>query len=694
MRSVPLDGLTVDAAGELLAHVVGEPRGAQRGVRAVGPHPRRARGARPARRQREHAPRRPSSSPSALNEGPPPFAVDTPQDRRLLGLLARGARRRAVRGAARGRVRRARRRRAAAPVGRLRAGDGVRHRHLPLRGRRARPDRVGPAAAPCGAGCGRSRRGRGATRTPCSSRVASAEPVRVLQEVARQRQAWRAVLASGRCSTSPTPPRAAGTPGTPACRPCWRPRARSATRPRRPWRCTSSAPARSAAATWRRPTTCSRGALELRVAPGQHRGRRGHPAEPGDDHRPTAPPGAASRVALGRIPTPVKAVAVLLPLLGSLAFVGLAQAGATAAARLDPQRLAFVDQVVDKASAPQVFRLANDGPAALHVDNVAVGGAEPRRVHARRHELRRRGARRRWVHRDGRVHARDARRAAGQPVLADPGDPGRPHRAARRHGRGSTAAAAVPVAVDPSVLAFDAQVQGTPSAPQQRPRRRGLHAAARSRRPPRRATSGSTATAARAPCSRPARMPRWPSGSRRAPRASAPRSSPWPTPTAVRRPAWRCAAPAPCRSSPTSRSHRRRSASATRPSAPHRRRRRVTLTNRGSAPMRPWCARRSPAPRLRRHRQLSRPCSARGRRARRPSPSRRRVRGRAARSSGRARCRSGCPRRRVAPAPAARRSSAALVSSSWVDRRLRRPAAPAGAAPVRVAGARSHGRGR
>ena len=40
---------------------------------------------------------RPSSSPPPSYEGPPPFAVDSPQDRRLLGAARRGARRRALR---------------------------------------------------------------------------------------------------------------------------------------------------------------------------------------------------------------------------------------------------------------------------------------------------------------------------------------------------------------------------------------------------------------------------------------------------------------------------------------------------------------------------------------------------------------------------------------------------------------------
>ena len=253
---------------------------------------------------------------------------------------------------------------------------------------------------------------------------------------------------------------------------------------------------------------------------------------------------------LGRIPTPVKAVAVLLPLLGSLAFVGFAQAGATPSARLDPQRLAFVDQVVDKVSAPQVVRLGNDGPTALHIENVALTGAS----HG--------GFTLVDTTCVGEVPAGGGCTAT---VVFTPATPGEQKASLswriREIPGGITAPIVgtgvvpppppVPVAVDPTVLAFNAQVQGTPSAP--------LSVRVVAGSTPLRLKAAATqgdfqvdgdgcAGAVLAPRTECAVAVRFtPSAP-----GSAPRSSPWPTPTGVRRPAWHCAAPAPRRSSPIS----------------------------------------------------------------------------------------------------------------------------------------------
>ena len=344
------------------------------------------------------------------------------------------------------------------------------------------------------------------------------------------------------------------------------------------------APARHRRARPRRPG----GGLRPALRRARHPRGAGHTAAAAVTRQNLATITAARReppvaVVLGRIPTPVKAVAVLLPLLGSLAFVGLAQAGSTPAARLDPQQLAFVDQVVDKVSAPQVFRLTNDGPATLHVDNVAVAGPTT--------------ARSRWS-----TRAASARcpRAVGAPRRSC----SRPRPPGEQRASLSWQIREIPGGITAPIVGTGVEHRrprsrwpSTPPCSRSTPRRRARPARRssvrvvagstplRSRRPPHRATSRSTATAARAPCSRPAPSASWPSGSRRALRASAPRSSPWPTRTAVRRPSvslrgtGRRAAPARSRGDTAC-----RSASATRRSAPHRRRRRVTFTNRGGAP--------------------------------------------------------------------------------------------------------------
>ena len=257
MRSVALDGLAVDAAGELLAHVVGKPversvvyalwgitRGAPAALVQLG----------------LSASAHPTAEfvAAALSDGAPPFCVDAPQDRRLLGLLG------AVPGielsaeqltAASGVPDVDERMRRWAGCGLVTVSDAGAYRFaggeldpvewgLPQRRaelvaafatwarrhpeRRARRGRFG------GAGAGAA--GGGPSGAVLASRARDGPGAR------------------RRLRRLP----AAGTPGTTACWPRWRPRGPSATRPRRRWRCTSSAPPRSAAATWRAAPTCSR----------------------------------------------------------------------------------------------------------------------------------------------------------------------------------------------------------------------------------------------------------------------------------------------------------------------------------------------------------------------------------------------------------------------------------------------------
>ncbi len=462
MRSVKLDGLTVDAAGELLAHVLGEPversvvyalwgltRGAPAALIQLG----------------LSASTHPTAEfvASALDEGPPPFAVDSPQDRRLLGLL----------GAVPGVELSAEQLAAASGVPdvteRLRrwVGCGL------VTASATRTYRfAGGALDPTEWGLPQRRAelvaafATWARRHPNAELVAggTAEPFRMLQEVARQEQSWRAVLAIG-----------AVLDGAYAAAGRWDAWHSCLLATLEAARAIGDQAAEAMALHQLGTGALGRGDLEaaydllsgalgIRVA-------LGHTAAAAVTRQnlatiTAAPASRRFAVALGRVPTPVKAVAVLLPLLGSLAFVGLAQAGSTPAARLDPQQLAFVDQVVDKASAPQVFRLTNDGPATLHVDNVAVGGAN-----------------------HGAFTLVDTSCVGEVPkgggctatVLFTPATPGEQRASLSWQIReipggltapivGTGVAAPpppVPVAVNPSVLAFNAQTQGTPSAPQQ-----------------------------------------------------------------------------------------------------------------------------------------------------------------------------------------------------------------------------------
>ena len=195
MRTVSLSGLPVDAAGELLAHVVGRPLdrsavyalwGVSRGTPAALVQLGVTASAYPTAEFVE----------SALNDGAPPFTVDTPQDRRLLGLLA------AVPGvelsaeqltAASGLTDVAERMRRWVNCGLVAASDAGTYTF------------AGGELDPAEWGLAQRRAelvaavATWARRHPDAVLVAggSAEPVRMLQDVARQQQAWRAVLAMG-----------------------------------------------------------------------------------------------------------------------------------------------------------------------------------------------------------------------------------------------------------------------------------------------------------------------------------------------------------------------------------------------------------------------------------------------------------------------------------------------------------------
>jgi hypothetical protein len=98
----------------------------------------------------------------------------------------------------------------------------------------------------------------------------------------------------------------------------------------------------------------------------------------------------------------------------------------------------------------------------------------------------------------------------------------------------------VPVAVNPSVLAFNAQAQGTPSAPQQVRVVAGstpLALKAAAAQGDFRVDGDGCAGVVLAPSTECAVAVRFTPSAW----ASAPRSSRWPTPRANRRPAWRCA---------------------------------------------------------------------------------------------------------------------------------------------------------
>ena len=295
MRSVTLAGLTVDAAGELLAHVVGEPVdrsvvyalwGLTRGAPA---------GAHPARRSARARTRTAEFVPTALRRGAAAVHRRLPAGPAAAGAARRGARRRAVRAAARGRVRRARRRRdgcaGGSSCGLVTASDTGTYRFA---GGELDPIGGAAAATPRRAGGGVRDVGPPPPRTPSSSRVGSAEPFRVLQEVARRQQSWRAVLAIG--AVLDVAYAARGPLGRLALLPAGHAGGRA--RPRRPGRGGHGpAPARHRRARPRRPGGGLRPALGRARHPrgaGPHRGGRGHPAEPGDDHRPP-PPAAGSR---------------------------------------------------------------------------------------------------------------------------------------------------------------------------------------------------------------------------------------------------------------------------------------------------------------------------------------------------------------------------------------------------------------
>ncbi len=384
--SVPLSGLPADAAGMLLAHALGHPlqptdQGAVYALWGL------TRGA-PARliQLAVNATAYPGSleafANAAMREGPPPFAVDDPADQRLLALLA------------------------AMPGGGLEAEHLAAVSGVPDVAWRLQrwvergvvtvsdlPDGTRTFGFACGGELDpaqwqlEERRAElvayfatWARRHPDVVLTAgSAEPVRALQETARRHGAWRAVIALGLLLDV-----AYALAGR------WD-----------AWHVALQATLEAARAVGDRAVEALalhqlgtaalcrgdlaaalellRAALDLRTALGQHAAAEvtRHnlatitvppvPVSTGHDHG-----GLAG--ALAKVPTAAKVAAVLVPLLGALTFVGLGNAGNAPPPRFEPQRLAFTGQAVDQASAPQVIRLDNGGPAGLHVDNVAVSG--------------------------------------------------------------------------------------------------------------------------------------------------------------------------------------------------------------------------------------------------------------------------------------------------------------------------------
>ena len=379
-RSLRLAGLPPEAAGQLLAHVLGH---------AVAPADQYAlwgltRGA-PARLVQLGVTATTYPGPLAsfvqwaAQEGLPSFRVDTPEDRRLLGLLA------AVPGVE-------------LTAQQLAEISGVPDAAWRLREWAGRGVLAVSAAGAFGfVGGGEldpteweleDRRAELVNYAATWARLhpdtvlvagGSAEPVRALQETARRRRAWRAVIALGllldvayalggrwdawRASLQSTleAARALGDQAAEAMA---------------LHQLGTGALCRGDLATAR---DLLAAALDLRLALGHTAAAEVTRQNLATITAPPVPVGAANDgggVAgwLAKVPVSAKVAAVLVPLLGSLAFVGLGHAGDTPQTSVEPAQLAFTGQAVDQASAPQLIRLTNGGSAELHVDNVVVSG--------------------------------------------------------------------------------------------------------------------------------------------------------------------------------------------------------------------------------------------------------------------------------------------------------------------------------
>ncbi len=367
-----LSGLPVDAAGELLARVMGQPVdrtavfalwGLSRGVPARLIQLGVSASAYPGGVE--------AFTELALHDGPPPFTVDAPEDRRLLGLLA------------------------AVPGVELTAEQLASIAEVPDAAPRLRRWVGRGVVTVSDAGLYRFAAGEldpvlwqlaerraelvaafatWARREPDTVLAVggSAELVRSLQELALRQQAWRAVLALG-APLDAAYALAGHWDAWHSCLQAMLDAARAlgdqAAEAMALHQLGAEAICRGDLATAR---DLLRSALDLRVALGQTEA-----AEITRENLATItdqPRSAGLASPLARIPMAVKVVAVLIPLLGSLAFVGVSQARATPKASFAPQRLAFTDQIVDHASAPQVIRLDNGGLAGLHVDGVVISG--------------------------------------------------------------------------------------------------------------------------------------------------------------------------------------------------------------------------------------------------------------------------------------------------------------------------------
>ena len=367
-----LSGLPVDAAGELLARVMGQPVdrtavfalwGLSRGVPARLIQLGVSASAYPGGVE--------AFTELALHDGPPPFTVDAPEDRRLLGLLA------------------------AVPGVELTAEQLASIAEVPDAAPRLRRWVGRGVVTVSDAGLYRFAAGEldpvlwqlaerraelvaafatWARREPDTVLAVggSAELVRSLQELALRQQAWRAVLALG----APLDAAYALAGHWDAWHSCLQAMLDAAralgdqvAEATALHQLGTEAICRGDLATAR---DLLRAALDLRLALGQTEA-----AEITRENLATItdqPRSAGFASPLARIPMAAKVVAVLIPLLGSLAFVGVSQARGTPKASFAPQRLAFTDQIVDHASAPQAIRLDNGGLAGLHVDGVVISG--------------------------------------------------------------------------------------------------------------------------------------------------------------------------------------------------------------------------------------------------------------------------------------------------------------------------------
>jgi beta-lactam-binding protein with PASTA domain len=382
-RALPLTGLPVDATGQLLAHVFGHDlhptdQGAVYALWGL------TRGA-PARLVQLGVTATTYPGPLesfiqwAANEGLPPFRVDTPEDRLLLGLLA------------------------AVPGVELTAQQLAEISGLPDAAWRLRQwaDRGVLTVTAAGAfgfvGGGEldptewqleDRRAQLVNHVAAWARLhpgtvlvagGSAEPVRVLQETARRRRDWRAVIALGLLLDVALALGGrwdAWRAGLASTLEAARALGDQATEAMALHQLGSGALCRGDLAAAR---DLLEAALDLRLALGHTAAAEVTRQNLATITAPPVPVVAGDGGGAGwfaNVPTAAKVAAVLVPLLGSLAFVGLGYARDTPQTSFAPERLAFTGQATGQASAPQFMQLNNTGSGELHVDDVVVSGPD------------------------------------------------------------------------------------------------------------------------------------------------------------------------------------------------------------------------------------------------------------------------------------------------------------------------------